>query len=76
VPAFPNEGALDFSPAAVQFRRRAERLDRHHRVGPIDDQLVAVAVGIGADLATNRRAAPAKKIEHRKKRIGAARVSP
>jgi hypothetical protein len=76
VPAFPNERALDFSPAAVQFRRRPERLDGHHRVWPIDDQLVAVAVGIGSDLAPDRRAAPAEEVEHRRVRIGAARVSP
>lgn len=63
-PPLSEQPSFDVHPAFVEFFGAAEPLDLYGRIGPIDHELVALAVGGGTDLAADDAFGAAEEADH------------
>jgi hypothetical protein len=63
-PSVPEKSALELGPAPVQLAGAPEPFHPNHRVRPVDDELVSLAIPISSDFATDERVAAPEEVEH------------
>ena len=63
-PPLPEQPSFDVHPAPVELFGSAEPFDLHDRIGPVDDQLVTLAVPGGTHFATDEALGSTEEADH------------
>jgi hypothetical protein len=63
-PPLSEQASFDIHPAFIQFFRASEPFDLDKRVGPVDDQLIALAVDDGTHFATDETFGATEEADH------------